>query len=109
MGHLPRLGQNILREDARQLVLADHHLHIHAEVVRRAEHLDHTADGRPGRGGPTGDLHIDNQTLQIIVDCGGRRLRAQHPVRRRGFAGRGQLLSGGNKNRLGHALVERDH
>ena len=34
MGHAARLGQHVFREDARQLVLADHHLDVHAEVVR---------------------------------------------------------------------------
>ena len=60
MGHGARLGQNIFREDARQLVLADHHLHIDAKVIRIAEDFDHLAHRRPRRRRPTGDLHIDD-------------------------------------------------
>ncbi len=41
-----RFGQHVLGKDARQLVLADHHLHVDAEVVGRAENFDHAADGR---------------------------------------------------------------
>ena len=46
MGHGARFGQHVLRKDARQLVLADHHLHVDAEVVGIAEHFNDAADGR---------------------------------------------------------------
>ena len=104
-----RLGQHIFGEDARQLVLADHHFDVHAEVVRVAKHLDDAAHGRTGGRGPTGDLHIDHQAFQVVVRRGGRGLRAQNPMRRGGLTGCGQLLAGGNEDGLSHALVEGNH
>ena len=42
-----RLLQHRIRKNPRQMMLADHHLHIDAEIVLRAQHLDHAPAGRP--------------------------------------------------------------
>ena len=104
MGHAARLRQHIFRKNPRQPVLADHHLHIHAELLRRAQHLDHPPHRWPRRRRPLGDLNIHHQAFQIVVP--GRRFAAQHPVRPGRSSGFGQLLPLGNQNRLRHALVE---
>ena len=67
MGYRTRFGQHVFREDTRQLVLADHHLHINAEIVRGAQHLHHTSLRRLIWRGPRGNLHIDNQTFEIVM------------------------------------------
>ena len=61
-----RFGQHLLREDARKLMLADHHFHVDAEVVGIAEHLDDAADGRTRGRGPTGDFDIDDEAFEIV-------------------------------------------
>ena len=58
-----RFGEDVLGKDPRQLVLANHHLHVDAKVAGRAEYFDHAAYGRARRRGPTGDFDIDNQAL----------------------------------------------
>jgi len=45
MSHRAGLGEDVIGKDARQLVLADHHFDVHAEVVWVAEDLDEAADG----------------------------------------------------------------
>ena len=69
MSYAAGLGQNIFGKDARQLVLADHHLDIDAEVAGVAQNLNHSTGRGTGGRRPTGDLHIDNQAFEI----GGRR------------------------------------
>ena len=57
------LGEDGLGKEARQLVLADHHLHVDAEVVGRAENFQDAADGRTRGRWPTGDLDIDDEAF----------------------------------------------
>src|SRR6185437_8334761 len=82
MRHGTRLGQHAFGKDARQLVFSDHHLDVHAEVVRGAEHFDDAADRGTGGGGPTGDFDIHDQAFKIGVWSGGSGLAAQHAMRR---------------------------
>ena len=70
MGDGARFGEHVVGKDARQLVLADHHLHVDAEVVGRAENFDDAADGRARGRGPTGDLDIDDQAFEASCACG---------------------------------------
>ena len=60
-------GQHLVGEDARELVLADHHLDVDAEVVGIAEDFDDAADGRARGRGPTGDFDIDDEAFEIVV------------------------------------------
>ena len=85
MRYAARLGQHFIRKHPRQLVLADHHLHVYAEVVRIAEHFDHTANRGPCRRGPAGDLHVDHQAFQVAVHGGGCCFCAEDTVRRSGL------------------------
>jgi hypothetical protein len=99
MGHGARLGQHIFGKDARQLVLADHHLHIDAEVVGIAQNFDHRPTG--GRVG-VGQLVISTSTTRpsrIVIAA--RRPRLRCPARGAAWRTRrhgGQLLAGGNQN-----------
>ena len=61
------LRENLFREDARKLVLPNHHLYIHAEVVWIAEHLDHTTNRRTRGSGPACDFYIDHQALENVI------------------------------------------
>ena len=90
MGDAARLCQHIVWKDARQLVLADHHLDVDAEVIGIAENLDDAAHGRTRGRGPTGDFDIDHQALKILARLGRSRFSAQNPV------GRGELVDGGS-------------
>ena len=74
LGHGAGLGKDVIRKDVRQLVLADHHLHVDTEVVRRAQHFDHPAHRRPRGRWPAGNLHIDDQAFEVVVGLQ-RRLR----------------------------------
>ena len=65
MGDLARFGEHGFGKDARQLMLADHHLHVDAEVVGRAEDFNDAADGRARGRGPTGDLDIDDEAVKV--------------------------------------------
>ena len=99
MGDGARFGQHIFGKDARQLVLADHHLDVDAEVVGRPEDLDDAADGRTRGRGPTGDLDIDDEAFKALP--GFRVLDAavcfttQHAMRRGGPAAGGISAPGG--------------
>ena len=112
-----RFGEHVLGKDARQLVLADHHLHVDAEVVGRAEDFDDAADGRARGRGPAGDLDIDDQAFEAL-----RALCAFEVLDERLLRGRGRdaawrmpadagenLLARRNEDGLRHALVEGDH
>ena len=61
MGDGAGFGEDGLGKDARQLVLADHHLHVDAEIVGGAEDLDDAAMG--GRVG-VGQLVISTSTTR---------------------------------------------
>ena len=106
MRHTARFSQHFFRKDPRQLVFADHHLHIHAEIVRRAQNLNHPADRRSRRRRPTCDFNIHHQAFQIVICRCRFRFITQHPVRRGRLYSLSQFLSGGNQNRLRHALIE---
>ena len=58
-------GKHGLGKDARQLMLADHHLHVDAEVVGRTENFNDAADGRARGRGPAGDLDVDDEAIQV--------------------------------------------
>ncbi len=84
-----RFGEHVLGKDPRQLVLADHHLHVDAEIVGRAEDFNDAADGRARGRGPTGDFDIDDQAFKALVLRTFRfwtseRLAAEHAMRRGG-------------------------
>ena len=66
MSHAAGFFQNVFGKHARKLVLADHHLHVDAEVVGIAQDFYHAAEGRLGWRGPACDLDIDNQVFQIV-------------------------------------------
>jgi hypothetical protein len=110
MGHAAGFRQHFFRKDPRQLVLADHHLHIHAKVIRIAQHLNHAAHRRPRRRRPTGDLHIHHQAFQIRRESTVPRPPRPAPdaAWRASTASR-QLLPVGNHNGLRHPLVERNN
>jgi hypothetical protein len=107
MGYGSRFFQNVFREDAREMVLANDHLDIDSEIFFVAEHFNHAAPRRAVLLGPVRDFYIDNQALKIIaliVADSRRGFFAQHAMRR-GWR-LGKLRAMGNEHRLGHALVE---
>ena len=58
-------SQNIVRENVREVVLADDDLDIHAKVAFAAEDFDDAAAGGTGGGGPVGDLDVDDHAFQV--------------------------------------------
>ena len=65
----------------RQVVLADHDLDVHAEIVFVAQNLDHPP-ARVLRGrGPVGDLDVHHNIFQVVPVGAPRRFLAQHAVR----------------------------
>ena len=100
--------EDVVREDAREVVLADHHLDVDAEIVGIAEDFDDATDGRLEGRGPAGDLDIDDQALQIVVvevRCGlGAEGAMGGCVARLG----GELIAAGDDDVLRHALVKGD-
>ena len=109
-----RLGQHPVGKDPRQLVLADHHLHIDAEIIRIAQHLNHAPDRRPCRSRPAGDLHIHHQAFQVAAllaftfwtgDCFG----AENTMRRGCRAHRRNLRTWRNQDCLAHSVIKWDH
>ena len=64
-----RFGQHFIGEDARKLMLADHHFHVDAEVVGIAEHFDDATDGRTRWRGPACDFDIDDDAFEIVVNA----------------------------------------
>ena len=110
MGDCASLGEHVLGKDARKLVLADHHLHVDAEVVGRAEHFNDAADG--GRVG-VGQLVISTSTTRPPSRLRGFRdgQCASVPKTRCGVSGSAawrNLRAGRNEDGLRHAVVERD-
>ena len=87
MGDGAGFGEDFFRKDARELMLADHHLDVDAEVVGMAQNFDDAAYGGAGWRGPTGDFDVDDQALEGVVRGGGGSLGAQDAVRRCGFNG----------------------
>jgi hypothetical protein len=63
-------GEDGVRKDARKLMLADHHLHVDAKIIRRAENFSDAADGRACGRGPTGDFDINDQALKALRALG---------------------------------------
>ena len=109
--HRPRFGQHPLRKHPRQLVLADHHLHIHAKVVLPPQHLHHAPPRHTCRGRPLRYLDIHHQPFQVRVlgnlQCC---LFPQHPVRRPQRRPRfRQRLVKRNQNRLRDLFVKSRH
>ena len=58
-------GENLVGEDAREMVLADDHLDVDAEVVGMAENFDDLAAGGASGCGPGGDFNVDDETFEI--------------------------------------------
>src|SRR6185437_12682364 len=101
------LGQHVLREDTWQVVLADDHLNVDAEIFFMAENLDDTASRGAFLLRPMRDLDIDNQALQIvavIVLDRRRGLLPEHAMRRSRHLRNFRAMR--NEHRLGHALVK---
>ncbi len=97
----------------RQMVLADDDLDVNSKGIGRAKNLDHSSACRSSRSWKARDLHVDGKTferrewilrgdpaaLQLL------RLFAENSVRRNcGF--RNDLVTFGDENRLGHAVIE---
>ena len=105
-------GEHALRKDARQLVLANHHLHVDAKIIRGPEDFDNAADGGTRGRGPTSDLDIDDQAVDTrwalrafrfwTREC----LATEDAMRRGRRGGWRDLLAGRDDNGLRHALVE---
>jgi len=108
MGDGAGLGEDVFREGVRQLVLADHHFDVNAEVVGIAEDFDDAANCRAGRCGPTGDLDVDDEAFQTVVSVCGCGFAAEDAMGSSGLVGRRQFLTGRNEDGLGHAFVEGD-
>jgi hypothetical protein len=98
-----------VRKDARELVLADHHLHVDAEVAGVAEHFDDAAVWRPGRRGPAGDFDVDDDAFEIVP---GKLLRArfgaEHAMWRFILVAGSDFRSFGNEDGLRHPIIKGD-
>ncbi len=67
MGDGAGFGEHFFRKDARELVLADHHLDVDAEVVGMAQDFDDAAHGGPRGRGPGGDFDVDDEAFEVVV------------------------------------------
>ena len=65
MGDSAGFGENLVGKDAREMVLADDHLDVDAEVVGMAENFDDLAAGGTSGRGPGGDFNVDDETFEI--------------------------------------------
>src|ERR1035441_8922309 len=107
----------------RQMVFANHNLHIHAKRIRRPQHLDHTPLRRSSWSGEVRDLHVHRQPFQRTVPFFQLlqtplpllmlRLLAQHAMRRR-CRSRWNLRALRNQDRPAprrarHPLIQRRH
>jgi len=108
-GNGARFGENFLGKDAGEMVLADDHLDIDAEVVGMAEDFDDLAARGTDRGGPGGDFDVDNETFEVVgvVVAGlGSGFFTEDAVRCRGGVRRGEFGIEGDDDGLGHPIVE---
>ena len=64
-------SENILGEDARELMLANHHLDVDAELVCVAENFNNATDGGLGGSGPAGDFDVDDHAFEceFLIAC----------------------------------------
>ena len=88
-GNVASFREHFVGENARQLMLADHHFHVDAKVVRIAEHFDDVADGRTRRRGPACDFDIDHEAFEIIMMRSSGGLAAENAMPRGRFIGLG--------------------
>ena len=107
--NIARLLEYGIREDARQVMLADDNLDVHTEVIGVAQYLDHAAAGDPGGRGKIGNLDVYRQAFKILV--AGNLTRScsplpKHPVGR--ASRRWQRCVEGDQQRLGHLVVKGD-
>ena len=83
-----RFGEDGFGKDTRKLMLADHHLHVNAEVVWMPKNFNDTANGRARGCGPTGDLDVDDEAVNSVWALRafgfwiGSRFTAKNPMRR---------------------------
>ena len=66
MGDSAGFAEDLVGKDAREMVLADDHLDVDAEVVWMAENFDDLATGGPSRRRPCGDFNVDDETFEIV-------------------------------------------
>ena len=66
MGDFAGFGEDGFGEDVREMVFADHHLDVDAEVIGIAEDLDDAAAGGTVGGREVGDLDIDDESFEIV-------------------------------------------
>ncbi len=76
-----RFFKHIRRETMRQMMLADHDLDVHTEIVFVAENLDHSPAWILRRRRPVGDFDIDHDIFQVVPGGASRRLLPQHSMR----------------------------
>ena len=107
-GCFARLMQDELREDSRQLVLADDDLDVHPEGVRLAQHFHYSAASRACLRRPFGDFGIDNQAFEALVACRGSALTENPMSRSAGYRLR-QRLAAWDHDRLRQFFGEREH
>ena len=59
-------GENLVGKNAREMVFADDHLDVDAEVVGMAENFDDFGAGGASGRGPRGDFNVDDETFEIV-------------------------------------------
>jgi hypothetical protein len=102
-------GENLVGKNAREMVLADHHLDVDAEVVGMAENFDDfPAGGASGRR-PRGDFNVDDETFEIariVVADLETSFFAENAMRSGSDVRRGEFGVVRNDDGLGHPVVE---
>ena len=108
MGHLARFLKDGIRKHAGQMVFADDHFDVDAEVSLGAEDFEDAALRGTRGGGPVGDFHIYDQAFKIFMVRSGAGFRSEDAMGGGGFRSGRNFEAEGNGDGLGHALVEGD-
>ncbi len=65
MGNAAGFGKDVVGKDARELMLANHHLDVDTKIIVSPEDFNHAAYGWARGRGPTGDLDIDDEAVHV--------------------------------------------
>jgi hypothetical protein len=106
-GNCTGFGENLLWKNARELMLADHHLDIDTEVIGIAEDFNDAADGRSSGRWPTGDFDINDEAFEVVIVRLGCGFAPNDPMRSCRLI-LGEFLPSWDDNALGHTLVKRN-
>ena len=85
MSDISGVFEHGIGKEVRDVVLADHDLHVNAKIIGVAEDFEDAAASLTMEGGPIGDLDIDDKAFQVLASMvrrfGVMGVVAEHTVR----------------------------